>query len=83
MKVDDTIKSNHTNENIEYVSSVRDLPKAFVDVSHHTHDQVIGNTEDGVKTKSRIEQISHCAFVPKNVDEICEEKLQQFERNKV
>ena len=78
------------------MSSVAGIPKAFVQVPHHPHEQVIGNIEEGVKTRSRAERFAHCAFVsqsePNNAKEACvddawimamQEELQQFERSKV
>ena len=88
--------TNNTNEVVEVPASVAGIPKAFVQVPHHPHEQVIGNIEEGVKTRSRAERFAHCAFVsqlePKNAKEACvddawimamQEELQQFERSKV
>ena len=88
--------TNNTNSIVEDAPSVSGIPKAFANIHIITHELIIGNIDDGVKTRSKIEIFAHCAFVstiePKNIQEACEdaswimamqEELNQFERSKV
>ena len=73
-----------------------DLPKDWQFKKAHPQELIIGDTTKGVITRSQLKSIINLAFIsqiePKNVDDaLCDEfwvlamqeKLNQFERNKV
>ena len=89
--------TNSTDKIVEVPAVVSDLPKSYVQSPNHPLELVIGNVEEGVRTRAaKARRFTYCAFVsqiePKNAKEACvddawmmsmQEELQQFERSKV
>jgi hypothetical protein len=72
------------------------LPRSFVEVRDHPHENILGNISDNVRTRSQLDLFSCIAFTsivePKNIDEAIidefwllamQEELNQFTRNDV
>jgi len=86
-------------DEIEDISIKNDgytLPKDFVEVRDHPHQNVIGNISDNVRTRSQLNLFTHVAFTsslePKNIKDALlddswinamHEELNQFVRNNV
>ena len=71
-----------------------DLPKDWKFKTAYPQDLIIGDTTQGLTTRSKLKSIVNLAFIsqiePKNIDALCDEfwilaqeELNQFERNKV
>ena len=52
-----------------------ELPKAYVEVRNHPRDLVIGDINQGVQTRSKLNYMTQIAFIsliePKNIKEAC------------
>ena len=89
--------SNDGQAHVDHQQVHGDLPRAWNFLKDHPKDYIIGETSKGVSTRNQLNLLdSNLAFLsqiePKNVDEALfedswilamQEKLNQFERNKV
>ena len=52
-----------------------ELPKAYVEVRNHPHDLVIGDINQGVQTRSKLNYMTQITFISlielKNIKEAC------------
>ena len=68
------IVTSHKNTNISNKNEITsELSKVFVEVKNNPHDLVIGDISKGVQTRSKLNYITHTAFLsfnkPKNIKE--------------
>ena len=88
--------SKEKNEEIPQLTLKDDMPKDWQFKKAHPQNLIIGDTTQGVTTRSKLKSIVNLAFIsqiePKNVDDaLCDEfwviamqeELNQFKRNKV
>ena len=88
--------SKEDNEEMPQPTLKDDLPKDWQFKKAHPQDLIIGDTTQGVTTRSKLKSIVNLAFIsqiePKNIDDaLCDEfwvlamqeELNQFEKNKV
>jgi hypothetical protein len=80
--VDDSSDSDEPQVILESQPEViqnNETPREFVEVRNHTHDLIIGDISDSVRTRSQLGLFTHVAFTsciePKNVKEACNDEF--------